>query len=665
MENTHENALKPGTRIRSFEIQNVLGAGGFGITYKAWDHQLECEVAIKEYLPNYLATRSSDRITVTVLPRSEDDNNSYKNGLKKFLDEARTLAKFRDTSVVGVKQFLSANGTAYMVMDYERGRSLTDYVKNSPPPLPEEELKRTLTRLLGGLSALHTNKILHRDIKPDNIHIRDNGDPVLLDFGSARQAAPEKGSLELTSMVTLGYAPYEQYHKRGNQGPWTDLYSLGATTYYCLAGKKPVDGMDRYLAKQEGWPDPLRPAEELGRGHYRVGFLRVIDWMLRIPVEDRPQNTQAVLDVLENRAKIPAPQTTNEEVITVTPVESRRSSDDEKTVILEPTVSGDRKTAPSWPRRALQKLLNSPGPSRVRRQLKQFSRRVNGIGIMQPLRTILGRIPPSEPRTARLVWGGIGLTSVLFFIVAPLAVVIHVETAVPALLAEAGHRSLKVAVSVDDVSASLLGGSMTLTGLRIANPEGFQSNYLVTVDSVTMQIDSGLWFGDVVHFREITVSPPVVSYERQAGKGSNLWRFTKALKEKQPNAEAVPEASGKSRRIIVDALVIQEGRVQAVTFPKTDEVVSDAFSELTFADLGKDAELDTADLLKRIMWDLTKHVQATVKSSRAILTATGRRVRETKSTATDQKKKTTFTEKLKKWFSTVPAGEQPEEEESN
>ena len=290
---THQHALQPGTRIDTFEIRTVLGAGGFGITYKAWDHQLECDVAIKEYLPSSLAVRDADQVTVSVISDADDDTVSYESGLNKFLDEARILARFKHPNLVGVKQFLSANGTAYMVMDYEQGSTLAQRFAKYPPPHDEKELRRLLECLLAGLSVLHENAILHRDIKPGNIYIREDGDPVLLDFGSARRCIAEHKTQEMTSMVTFGYAPHEQYHARGHQGPWTDLYSLGATVYYCATGEKPADGMERYLAVQQGDGDPLQPVAEVAPA-LDATLAAVLDWMLRVFPDDRPRSVAQV-----------------------------------------------------------------------------------------------------------------------------------------------------------------------------------------------------------------------------------------------------------------------------------------------------------------------------------------------------------------------------------
>ncbi|MGA8258827.1 MAG: serine/threonine-protein kinase, partial [Arenicellales bacterium] len=179
--------LGRGTRVSRYEVLDTLGAGGFGITYKAYDTQLQCEVAVKEYLPVDLAARDSDHSTV--LPRSREVAEEYRHGLTRFLDEARVLAKFKNRHIVRVSDYMEVNGTAYLVMDYEEGQPLSALLAQRAGPLPEVEIKNIFLPILDGLKAVHDAGLLHRDIKPDNIYLRRDGPPVLLDFGAARQYA--------------------------------------------------------------------------------------------------------------------------------------------------------------------------------------------------------------------------------------------------------------------------------------------------------------------------------------------------------------------------------------------------------------------------------------------------------------------------------------------
>lgn len=287
-----QHTLDSGTRIGSYEIKHVLGIGGFGITYKGYDHTLECDVAIKEYLPGEYAARSSDRITVT--PKSSEDRPVYSRGLEQFLREARTLAKFKTPNVVRVNRYLETNGTAYIVMDYEDGQPLSRRLKYQHS-LDEKTILGILIPILNGLQVIHDKRVLHRDIKPGNIYLRKSGAPVLLDFGAARQAmqGDEQGK---TRTVTHGFSPFEQYDSRGAQGPWTDLYGVGATIYQCITGKAPASAPDRIAAIGEpDGVDPVHNLHNITNSRYSVQLLEAVDWMLKLSPEERPQSADEVL----------------------------------------------------------------------------------------------------------------------------------------------------------------------------------------------------------------------------------------------------------------------------------------------------------------------------------------------------------------------------------
>ena len=275
----HRNALPPGYRLESFRMGSVLGHGGFGITYRALDEDLRHAVAIKEYLPREVAFRDRDS---TVLPLSESDRETFDWGLERFLDEARTLARFRHPNIVGVRRFIRANGTAYLVMDYCDGESLETLLEREGT-LSEEQLQALLVPLLDALETLHDAGVTHRDIKPGNIYLRDDGSPVLLDFGAARQALAHH-SRSVTAMATPGYAAFEQYSTKGKQGPWTDIYGLGATLYRCVTGQRPPDASDRMLE------DDLVPAADEAAGRYRHSLLSKIDAALEMRPAARPEN---------------------------------------------------------------------------------------------------------------------------------------------------------------------------------------------------------------------------------------------------------------------------------------------------------------------------------------------------------------------------------------
>ena len=279
MSEQHHIALPAGYRLENYRLEAVLGHGGFGITYRAIDEDLEQTVAIKEYLPRDMAFRDKDS---TVSPLSESDRDTFEWGLERFLDEARTLARFHHPNIVGVRRFVRANGTAYLIMDYCRGGALDGVLKRQGT-LPAKECVDILVPLLGALEALHAAGVTHRDIKPANIYLRDDGSPVLLDFGAARQTVAAR-SRSVTALATPGYAACEQYSASGKQGPWTDIYGLAATLYRCVTGSRSPDATERLLE------DSLVPASRAAAGEYPKPLLWQIDAGMRVRPEDRPQS---------------------------------------------------------------------------------------------------------------------------------------------------------------------------------------------------------------------------------------------------------------------------------------------------------------------------------------------------------------------------------------
>lgn len=300
-EKKYRDTLPEGYSLHWYELQSVLGRGGYGITYLAMDKNLERQAAIKEYLPLDFAARQGDQ---TVSALSSDHEDMFHWGLERFLKEARTLAKFNHPNIVRVISVFEHNNTAYMVMEYEQGKDLS-YVYKSKELFSEEELLDIFIPVIDGLGLVHQEGFIHRDIKPSNIYIRDDQSPVLLDFGSARQSAGQTRTL--TSLVTYGYAPFEQYNEgQEKQGPWTDIYALGASLYFGITKTKPEDALKRGGCILAGTPDPYQPVSVTLKGKYQDNFLLAIDNALRFRADDRPQDVLSWAEMLLGKTNAPA-----------------------------------------------------------------------------------------------------------------------------------------------------------------------------------------------------------------------------------------------------------------------------------------------------------------------------------------------------------------------
>jgi WD40 repeat protein/serine/threonine protein kinase len=293
----HKSALRSGFRLAEYTIESVLGHGGFGITYLARDTSLGAQVAIKEYLPHEIANRENK---TQVMPNpSRGAVRDYQFGLKNFVKEARALARFKHPNIVRVLRFLEANGTAYMVMEYEEGQSLADYLRRNGPRLDEQTMLKVFIPILNGLHAVHEAEMLHLDIKPENIYLRKDGSPMLIDFGSARQGAVHLQKVALTQ----GYAPMEQYPDKGTPDASTDVYAVGASMYRCISGKRPDDALERYQAVLKYQVDPLTPAVKAGKNGYQKQVLDCIDWAMQVYSRDRPQSAREMQDALMGKGR--------------------------------------------------------------------------------------------------------------------------------------------------------------------------------------------------------------------------------------------------------------------------------------------------------------------------------------------------------------------------
>jgi len=289
MSSTNNQSLPIGYQLKQYKIRKVLSAGGFSFVYLASDAD-GTTVAIKEYLPSALALRAEgDQI---VIP-TQEASGSFRHGLKCFFEEGRALANINHKNIVRVLNFFRANETVYMVMQYERGKSLQEYILSHNEPVSENFVRRVFTELLNGLREVHTQKLLHLDIKPANIYIRLDGSPVLLDFGSARQTLTDAVA-KLPPSYTPGFASPEQHTSREELGPWSDIYSIGATIYSCLTRSSPVAANER-LKK-----DTIAPATKVGKDIYSDNLLKIIDSCLELDHLKRPQSIYALQKSLQH-----------------------------------------------------------------------------------------------------------------------------------------------------------------------------------------------------------------------------------------------------------------------------------------------------------------------------------------------------------------------------
>jgi hypothetical protein len=292
-------ALQAGTAVGPYLIEAVLGSGGFGITYLARHQTLNKQFALKEYFPYQFCMRDSTRVVPGATAARE-----YRWGLDRFVNEAQALAKFNHPAIVDVSDIFTLNNTAYMVLAYEQAPSLDRWLKALGRPVQQSELDQLLPPLLDALELVHKAGMLHRDIAPDNILVRSDGTPVLIDFGAAREDVRHPG-VPVTAVIKPGYSPPEQYeHDASRQGPWSDIYSFGATLYYAVVGVLPATAEDRFDGR------PRTEAAKRARDSYRPEFLAAIDWAMAFDPAARPQSIAEWRDRLFSATRIISPPPT-------------------------------------------------------------------------------------------------------------------------------------------------------------------------------------------------------------------------------------------------------------------------------------------------------------------------------------------------------------------
>ncbi len=315
--------------LNGYKIVGMLGKGGFGITYKATDINLDKLVAIKEYYPNDIASRQNNYFVQPVISSYEQQ---YYWGLKRFIEEARTVSKFEHPNLARVYAFFESNNTGYMVMKYEKGQNIKEIRKDRQ--FTELEMSNLVTQLLDALELLHSSVYIHRDIKPENIIIRDDGSPVIIDFGSARNTVGQT-ERDLTCLVSSGYAPIEQYTGNSTslndkQGPWTDIYSLSATLYYAVSGISPSSAINRGDSLLQTNRDTYVPIELIAKNQYSKRFLKAIDRGLSFKQKDRPKSIAEWRSMFDSQGIIQDSlkkfkQPKEENIITVSEEEFNRS----------------------------------------------------------------------------------------------------------------------------------------------------------------------------------------------------------------------------------------------------------------------------------------------------------------------------------------------------
>ena len=289
--------LRAGTILNGrYMVGRVLGQGGFGITYLAWDESLKARVAVKEYMPNEMAARVGTTVSVAMKSRAED----FAYGLERFQEEARTLAKFMgQPNIAGVTDYFDENGTSYFVMDYIEGISFKTYIANAGGKVSVEEALNVMIPVLRALTAVHAEGFIHRDVTPDNIYITKDGNVKLLDFGSARYSLGDK-SKSLDVVLKVGYAPKEQYTRRGRQGPYTDVYSCAACLYAAITGFLPPESLERLDH------DELIPLSQAGV-EIPLYLERAILKGLAVQPENRFQTAGEFLEALESQEVVELP----------------------------------------------------------------------------------------------------------------------------------------------------------------------------------------------------------------------------------------------------------------------------------------------------------------------------------------------------------------------
>ena len=473
------NALPAGTRVGEFELRQVIGVGGFGIVYLAFDLNLLREVAIKEYMPSALASRTA---TLHVSLTSASNAETFALGLKSFVNEARLLARFDHPSLIKVHRFIEERGTAYMVMPLYRGHTLREVRRSMVSGPTEVWLRRLLDQVLGALEVLHREDVFHRDIAPDNILIGEDGTPMLLDFGAARHVISGR-TQSVTAILKPSYAPIEQYGETAQlrQGAWTDFYALGATLHFAITQSPPAPSTARMVS------DDNPPLADAGVPGIQREFLAAIDWMLSPRPADRPQSVDQLRLVLKGLQPIPLRQPVaapSWEQTRPTTADSKLDEAFEKTALVAREAEFEKTTfvpravaaraTEGTPRSAGSDAAAGAAAAAVTgRQGGRFkvARPGKSVRAVAPISQAAGSPLPAAPATLaapaltqatdarRLPWVGIGLAAAVLMV-----------AAFWALLRNATGHEPRVLAASSGASAAAGAGSATQAAAPLALP---------------------------------------------------------------------------------------------------------------------------------------------------------------------------------------------------
>jgi len=283
-----ENELPTGTVVDNYTVERTLGGGGFSIVYLATDPQ-GTQVVLKEYMPSKIAQRDDSN---TVVASKETYADRFAHGQRLFFQEAGALGNLEHPNIVNVLNFFRANGTVYMVMAYEEGYNLQNYILRHKGKLSEAFILTVFLPLLDGLKTIHENGLLHLDVKPGNIHLRQGASPLLLDFGAVHEMMHTR-QFQPNQVVTPGFSPIEQLDPGGYVGPWTDLYAIGATMRTCMAGSPPPPSTKRRER------DTMKTALSSFKKVYSPSLLEAVDWAMEVDPILRPQTVEQLTEVLK------------------------------------------------------------------------------------------------------------------------------------------------------------------------------------------------------------------------------------------------------------------------------------------------------------------------------------------------------------------------------